>query len=222
MPDDPMPSGPMPDDPATARLATLLDRHGPTLLALAAASIRFPLTGRKLQVDPGDLPAELAGPGATFVTLTREGRLRGCIGSHRAWRPLAIDVIENAAFAAFSEPRFPPVVAAELEGLGLSVSLLTPATPVPAASEAELLGALRPGRDGVILTEGKHRGLFLPEMWEQLASPAEFLAWLKRKAGLPETYWSATVRVQRFATLAVDVDDIATLGEPEPFARPNH
>lgn len=214
-----MPDDLTPDDPS-ARLAALLGRHGQTLLALAAASIRYPLAGRKFSVDPGEMPAELAAPGAAFVTLMREGLLRGCVGSHRAWRPLVTDVIENAAIAAFSEPRFPPLAAAELAGLSLAVSLLTPATPIPAASEAELLRALRPGRDGLILTEGEHRGLFLPEMWERLASPAEFLAWLKRKAGLPETYWSATVRVQRFATLAVEVDDIAAIGEPEPVARP--
>lgn len=205
-------------DPMLGRLATLLAGHGQALLSLAAASIRYPLTGRTLAVDPGDVPAALAAPGAAFVTLMREGRLRGCVGSHRAWRPLVTDVIENAAVAAFSEPRFPPLTAAELDGLSLSLSLLTPATPIQAASEAELLRALRPGYDGLILAEGDRRGLFLPEMWEQFGSPAEFLAWLKRKAGLPESYWSATVRVSRFATLAVGVDDIAAIGEPEPFA----
>jgi AmmeMemoRadiSam system protein A len=212
----------MPDDPTVQRVAALLARHGQAMLSLAAASIRYPLTGRTLAVQPGDVPVELAAPGAAFVTLKREGRLRGCVGSHRAWRPLVTDVIENAAIAAFSEPRFPPLTAAELDGLSLSLSLLTPPTPIAATSEAELLRALRPGRDGLILAEGDRLGLFLPEMWEQLASPAEFLAWLKRKAGLPESYWSATVRVSRFATLALAVDDIATIGEPERFAGPVH
>jgi AmmeMemoRadiSam system protein A len=212
----------MPDDPTVQRVAALLARHGQALLSLAAASIRYPLTGRTLAVQPGDVPVELAAPGAAFVTLKREGRLRGCVGSHRAWRPLVTDVIENAAIAAFSEPRFPPLTAAELDGLSLSLSLLTPPAPIAATSEAELLRALRPGRDGLILAEGDRLGLFLPEMWEQLASPAEFLAWLKRKAGLPESYWSATIRVSRFATLALAVDDIATIGEPEPFVGPVH
>lgn len=202
-----------PEDP-TAGVAALLERHGDILLALAVAGIRYPLSGRKLSVRPADVAAELAAPGASFVTLTRGGELRGCLGSQRAWRPLVTDVIENAAATAFSEPRFPRLTADELPGLGLSLSLLTPDVPVHAASEAELLQALRPGRDGVILADGPHRGLFLPQMWEELPTPAEFMAWLKRKAGLPQTHWSPTVRVSRFETLSVKVDDIAKIGEP--------
>ena len=208
----------MADDTATERLSALLAVHGQTVLALAAASIRYPLSGRTLTVRPSDMPPDLAAPGAAFVTLTREGSLRGCIGSHRAWRPLVTDVIANAAAAAFSEPRFPPLTMAELAGLALSVSLLTAATPVEASSEDELLRALRPGRDGVIIAEGAHRGLFLPQMWEQLSEPAEFMAWLKRKAGLSTTYWSSTLRVSRFETLSVKADDVAALGEPEMAA----
>ena len=202
------------EDPALAGVAALLKRHGDDLLALAAASIRYPLTGRKLVVRPEDVPAALAAPGASFITLMRAGELRGCVGSHRAWRPLVTDVIENAAAAAFQEPRFPPLTKEELSGLALSVSLLTASVPVPAASEAELLSALRPGRDGVILIDGAYRGLFLPEMWKQLPTPHEFMRWLKRKAGLPETHWSSTVRISRFETLAVKVEDIAEIGEP--------
>lgn len=201
-------------DAAAAALAAVIARHGRALLGLAAASIRFPLQGRKLAIGPADVPGELAAPGAAFVTLMHGARLRGCVGSHRAWRPLVTDVIENAAAAAFAEPRFPPLAASELAGLSVSVSLLTAATPVAAASEAELLRALRPGRDGVILVHGPFRGLFLPQMWDQLPEPAEFMAWLKRKAGLPETYWSKTVRVSRFETLSVKADDIAEIGEP--------
>ncbi|MBV8537123.1 MAG: AmmeMemoRadiSam system protein A [Alphaproteobacteria bacterium] len=202
------------EDPGLARVTALLERRGNDLLALAAASIRYPLAGHKLVVRPEDVPAELAAPGASFITLMRDGELRGCVGSHRAWRPLVTDVIENAAAAAFQEPRFPPLMAKELAGLALSVSLLTPSMPVPAASEAELLLALRPGRDGVILIDGAHRGLFLPVMWEQLPRPEEFMRWLKRKAGLPETHWSSRVRISRFETKSVQVDDIAEIGEP--------
>jgi MEMO1 family protein len=202
------------EDAALARVAALLQRYGEDLLRLAAASIRYPLTGRKLAVRPDDVPADLAAPGAAFITLMRAGELRGCVGSQRAWRPLVTDVIDNAAAAAFSEPRFPRLVAEELPGLGLSVSLLTPEVPVPAATEAELLAALRPGRDGVILADGSRRGLFLPQMWEQLPTPPEFMRWLKRKAGLPETHWSSTLRVSRFETQSVKVEDIAELADP--------
>ena len=203
------------EDAALAGVAAVLERHGGTLLALAAASIRYPLSGRRLAVRPADVAAELAAPGASFVTLTRGGELRGCLGSQRAWRPLVTDVIENAAATAFSEPRFPRLTQEELPGLGLSLSLLTPDVPVPAATEAELLQALRPGRDGVVLVDGGRRGLFLPQMWEELPTPAEFTAGLKRKAGLPQTHWSPTVRVSRFETLSVKVEDIARIGEPE-------
>src|SRR5579883_2244886 len=129
------------EDPGLARVAALLERYGDDLLALAAASIRYPLTGRKLVARPEDVPADLAAPGASFITLTRAGELRGCIGSQRAWRPLVTDLIENAAAAAFQDPRFPPLTKEELPGLALSISLLTPSVPVPAASEAELLSA---------------------------------------------------------------------------------
>ena len=203
-----------PEDAVLAGVAALLKRHGGTLLALAAASIRYPLSGRKLAVRPADVAAELAAPGASFVTLTRGGELRGCLGSQRAWRPLVTDVIENAAAAASADPRFPRLTKEELPGLGLSLSLLTPDVPVPAATEAELLQALRPGRDGVVLADGAHRGLFLPQMWEELPTPAEFMGWLKRKAGLPQTHWSPSVRVSRFETLSVKVDDITRIGEP--------
>ncbi|HTY65450.1 MAG TPA: AmmeMemoRadiSam system protein A [Alphaproteobacteria bacterium] len=202
------------EDPGLARVAALLERYRDDLLALAAASIRYPLTGRKPVVRPEDVQADLAAPGASFITLTRGSELRGCIGSQRAWRPLVTDVIENAAAAAFQDPRFPPLTKEELSGLALSVSLLTPPVPVPAASEAELLSALRPGRDGVILIDGACRGLFLPQMWEQLPTSEEFMRWLKRKAGLPETHWSPTVRISRFETLSVKIDDIAEIGEP--------
>jgi AmmeMemoRadiSam system protein A len=204
------------DEQATvSHLRVLLDRHGATLLALAAARIRYPLAGRSLTVRPADVHPELRAPGASFVTLHRSGELRGCVGTHTAWRPLVTDVIENAAVAAFREPRFPPLETAELEGLDLSVSLLSAPEPVPFSSEADLLQRLRVGVDGVILSAGAQRGLFLPEMWEQLRTPAEFMSWLKRKAGLPETYWSPSIIIQRFETLSVKVDDIAEMPDWE-------
>lgn len=206
----------MTDDPALLHLSALLDRHGDALLALAAAGIRYPLSGRKLSVRLADVPPELAQPGAAFVTLRRQEELRGCVGSHHAWRPLVTDVIENAAAAAFAEPRFARLVASELDGLSLSLSLLTRPTLVPAASEAELLTKLRPGRDGVTLTDAGRRGLFLPEMWHELPAPAEFMAWLKRKAGFPETHWSPSLQVWRFETLSIKAADIGRLPDPAP------
>src|SRR5581483_8906637 len=132
--------------PDTQALRALLDREGSTLLRLASDSIRHRLdTGRPLSVDRSGFSRDLMAPGAAFVTLTKDNELRGCIGSVEAWRPLAVDVAANAAAAAFEEPRFPPLEAAELAGLGLSVSVLTPIVEIAAHSEAEVLASLRVG-----------------------------------------------------------------------------
>lgn len=193
------------------QIRAVLGRHGTILLSLAAKAIRHRLeTGAETQADLTELPAELGQPGAAFVTLTRHGELRGCIGSVKAWRPLAADVVGNALAAAFEEPRFPPLTPEELEGLAVSISVLTAPEPIEATSEPELLAKLRPGRDGVILRDGARQGLFLPQMWERISSPAEFLAWLKDKAGLPRHHWSGSVRVFRFETVSIQRDDIFT------------
>jgi len=141
---------------------------------------------------------ELHENGATFVTLTQLGRLRGCIGSLEAWRPLASDVRENALAAAFRDPRFAPLTADELDRTRVEVSLLTPAEAISFASEADALAQLRPGIDGVILTAGAHRATFLPQVWEQLPEPTLFMAHLKEKAGLPASYWGNDVRLERY------------------------
>ena len=148
--------------------------------------------------SPADDCPELHKPGATFVTLTQQGNLRGCIGSLEAWRPLAQDVQENAIGAAFRDPRFEPLTADELPITRVEVSLLTPAEPIFFTSEADALAQLRPEIDGVILTAGQHRSTFLPQVWEQLPGPASFMAHLKQKAGLPANYWGTDVRLERY------------------------
>lgn len=176
---------------------------GPTLLDLAWGSIRHGLAHGK----PAPVPAERAGrlshPGAAFVTLTRGGQLRGCIGSPLAWRSLAEDIVDNAFKAAFSDPRFPPLAESELDGLALSVSVLTPPVAMRFADEADLLGQLRPRRDGLIIEDGARRALFLPAVWEQLPDPRSFLAHLKQKAGLKVGHWSATFRASRFEAIEI-------------------
>ena len=130
-------------------------------------------------------PFALREPRATFVTLRREGRLRGCIGSLEATRPLAADVAESAWRAAYRDPRFPPLGADERDDLEVHVSVLSPLERIHPRSEAELLRMLRPGVDGLVIEhEGAH-ATFLPEVWEQLPEPARFLAALKDKAGFP-------------------------------------
>ncbi len=137
-------------------------------------------------------------PGATFVTLTRHGQLRGCIGSLEAWRGVGEDVSSNARSAAFRDPRFPPVRADEVRDLRVEVSLLSDTTPIDFVDEADAVAQLRPGVDGVVLSAAGRRGTFLPQVWEQLPEPVEFLAHLKRKAGLPVSHWGPDVRLERY------------------------
>ncbi len=168
---------------------------GSTLLTLArnALSAHFGLTQ-----NPADDSPELHKPGATFVTLTQHGNLRGCIGSLEAWRPLAQDVHENALAAAFGDPRFAPLTIDELPITRVEVSLLTPPEPIPFTSEADALDQLRPDIDGVIFTAGHRRSTFLPQVWEQLPAPVVFMAHLKQKAGLPANYWGSDIRLERY------------------------
>ncbi|MEO5348213.1 MAG: AmmeMemoRadiSam system protein B [Magnetococcus sp. YQC-3] len=131
----------------------------------------------------------LAEPGACFVTLTRQGQLRGCIGSLQAHRPLAVDLLENALAAAIRDPRFAPVTVEELAALRIEVSILTPAQPFPYTDGEDLLRRLQPGVHGVILVKGAHRSTFLPQVWEQLPDPRLFLQHLCIKAGLGRDCW---------------------------------
>ncbi len=171
------------------------------LLQLAVAAIEGGLAGRKPGPVPrGTLAPELATWRASFVTLEREGALRGCIGSLQAGGALADDVARNAWNAAFADPRFGPLQRAEMPGLEIHVSALTPPVPFPVTDEADLLARLRPGIDGLILADGPRRATFLPAVWEDLAEPRTFVDALRRKAGLPAGHWSDTLRFERYAT----------------------
>lgn len=172
-----------------------------TLLQVARRSIEQGLSeGRPLTVDPGTFEAELQAVRATFVTLERQGELRGCIGHLEAVQPLVSDVAENAFSAAFRDPRFPPMDAAEWPGVSVHISILTPAEPLRFEDEPDLLSQLRPGVDGLILSDGPNRGTFLPAVWESLPDPEDFFRQLKRKAGLPPDHWSSHLQVARYRT----------------------
>ncbi|MHB1084189.1 MAG: AmmeMemoRadiSam system protein B [Thiobacillus sp.] len=168
---------------------------GATLLKLARSEIASKLG---LETAPPAQTGWLMEPGATFVTLTRQGELRGCIGTLEAHRSLARDVRENAVAAAFRDPRFMPLTREEFDDIRVEVSLLSAAEPLVVASEQEVLERLRPGIDGVVFEYGHHRSTFLPEVWEQLPEPAEFMAHLKRKAGLAVDFWADEVRLSRY------------------------
>lgn len=156
---------------------------GPELLRLARAAIAHHL-GLGPAPEPGADP-RLGERGATFVTLTLEGELRGCIGSLRRTRALGVDVIANAIAAASQDPRFPPLDADEFAQVEVEMSLLSEPEFIDFADEADLLRQLRPFEDGLILFAGCRSATFLPQVWSQLPQPEMFLAALKRKAGMP-------------------------------------
>jgi AmmeMemoRadiSam system protein A len=169
---------------------------GPVLLAISRAAIARTLGA---QAEAREDAHWLADPGATFVTLKKKGELRGCIGSLEARRPLLQDVKSNAVAAAFRDPRFPPVAWGELDELTVEVSLLSPMSSIEFASEEDAITQLRPFEDGVVLVHSGTRTTFLPQVWEDLPHPAEFLRQLKRKAGLPADFWVGDLRLFRYS-----------------------
>ncbi len=169
---------------------------GELLLPIARAAIASAL-GQPQQADQS--AAWLREPGACFVTLTQQGQLRGCIGSLTARRALLADVQANAVAAALQDSRFTPLKLAELAHTDIEVSLLSPLQAMHFASEAQALAQLRPGVDGVVFECQHWRSTFLPQVWEQLPKPADFMAHLKHKAGLPTNFWSDDVRLYRYS-----------------------
>jgi AmmeMemoRadiSam system protein B/AmmeMemoRadiSam system protein A len=171
-----------------------LDEAGRTLLRIARGAIESKLFGAASMPDA----AWLKQNGATFITLTRDGALRGCIGSLEAARPLGDDAAENAIAAAFRDPRFPPLTAAEWPGIRVEVSLLSSPKPMRFADEADLLAQIRQGEDGIILECDGRRATFLPQVWENIPDKRQFLAELARKAGLPGEVRLGRCRVWRY------------------------
>lgn len=194
-----IPSPERPDAKAPEGLTPLAESHREQLRELAWESIRVGLdTGRPLQIRSEDYPPPLSEPGATFVTLEKDGDLRGCVGTLYPRRPLVEDVVNNAFSAAFRDPRFPPLERQELLRLKLHISRLTQPEPLEVASREELLQRLVPGEDGLVVEDGWRRATFLPQVWASLPDPEEFLSHLMKKAGLPPDHWSATLRAYRY------------------------
>lgn len=191
---------------ARGAIAARLDPAGPVGPTGPSAPDAARRTVPEAAVRAAADAAWLDAPGASFVTLTSGrapgGALRGCIGSLGARRPLREDVEANAVAAALHDPRFAPLTARELDDTVVEVSVLSAPTVLPAADEAELLARLRPGVDGVVLSACGRRATFLPQVWEQLPDPADFLARLRRKAGLPADYWGRDVVVETYTVTA--------------------
>jgi uncharacterized protein len=149
-------------------------------------------------VAPIGLPAVFAEPGASFVTLERSGALRGCVGTLEAIYPLYDDVRRNAV-RAMRDPRLPPVTTDDWPELDVKVSVLTVPELLPVTRRAELLAALRPGIDGLIITDGRRRATFLPAVWAKLPDPEQFLDALFTKAGFVE--WPDGLVVRRYGSV---------------------
>ncbi len=160
------------------------------LLNLARDSITYAAKDQDLPaVDLEAVSPNLRRDGASFVTLNKYGRLRGCIGSLEARRPLVIDVQRNAVDAALRDPRFPPVRPDEVDDLSIEISVLGLPEPVDYDDAESLFDKLRPGVDGVVIERGWHRATFLPQVWEKLPDERQFLERLCLKAGLrPDAY----------------------------------
>jgi AmmeMemoRadiSam system protein A len=171
------------------------DDRGPVLLALARASIASAL-GQTCFADQS--APWLRDKGACFVTLKQGDELRGCVGHIELRRSLLDAVTVAARAAAFEDPRFPPLSASELAITRIEVSLLSALEPMAAFSEAEALRNVRPYVDGLLLESGRHRGIFLPQVWGSAPDARDFLGLLKQKAGLPPDFWSDEIRLYRF------------------------
>ncbi len=169
---------------------SLTDGEKQILLRLAREAMESAVKGETLPpLDKQALPLSLREEGASFVTLTIHGELRGCIGALEAYQPLADDVQEHAVAASLRDPRFPPVGESELSRIRLEVSRLTAPHPLEYSSGDDLLKKLRPHVDGVILKDGFRRATFLPQVWEKIPDPAEFLDHLCQKMGARPGLW---------------------------------
>lgn len=183
----------------------LTEQEQHILLEIARQALETKIRGQSLpNVDLETLPPSLREPGASFVTLKKKGKLRGCIGTLEASQPLAHDVQARAVAAALHDYRFPNLTPGELSEIKVEVSRLTPPQPLEYETPEELLQKLRPGVDGVVIEDGIRRATFLPQVWEQLPEPEQFLSRLCHKMGASMDAWRekglsvSVYRVEKF------------------------
>lgn len=171
------------------------------LIQVAREAILQPLlSSDKYHIDLNHFVPALRQQGASFVTLNTHGRLRGCIGSLAAHRPLVVDVANNAQSAAFADPRFVKLTLDEYHAMDVHISVLSEPVAIMVESREQLIETLRPGVDGLIIEEHGSRATYLPSVWEQLPDAESFVAELRRKAGLSREGWSADTRAYRYTT----------------------
>jgi uncharacterized protein len=178
------------------------------MLDVAQAAIgRALVTGIRRLPDVDDLPPRLRQPGATFVTLRRDGMLLGCIGALEPYQSVGLDVAEHALAAAFDDPRVPPIEAEDFVAMTIEVSVLGALHELAVHDHQELAESLRVGKDGLLVVAPGHRATFLPSVWESVTDIDEFLAMLWRKAGLWPREWPTGIRVFLY-----EVDEFADEG----------
>jgi AmmeMemoRadiSam system protein A len=180
------------------------------LLRIARKAIEGAVRGippKKIDLD--SLSPKLRALRSTFVTLTLDGDLRGCIGALKATHPLAVDVQKHAIAAAFEDPRFPPVGRDEAEKLAIEISVLSSPESLEYSQPKELIEKLKPGIDGVILQSGFHRATFLPQVWAKAPEPIQFLEMLCIKAQLPGDAWrNQRVEIQTYQVMSFHEGDL--------------
>jgi len=160
------------------------------LLSIARDAVSVAAHGQRLpNLDIASLPPSLREKGASFVTLTSGGQLRGCIGALEASQPLALDVQEHAEAAARQDFRFPPVTPQEISSIRIEISRLTTPVLLEYMDGKQLAEMLKPGCDGVVMRDGIRRATFLPQVWEKLPSPEDFLSHLCLKMGASPDLW---------------------------------
>jgi AmmeMemoRadiSam system protein A len=178
---------------------TLTDKEKTFLLQLARNTIRLFLDGKE-PLRPEPFSETLATPSGAFVTLHKQGELRGCIGYVKPFKPLQEAIVDLAVSAAFNDPRFPALTADEFAQIDLEISVLTPLEPVHDVSEIQI------GRDGLLIKQGFYEGLLLPQVATEYGwDVPTFLEQTCRKAGLPAQAWKeADTEIQRFSAIIFD------------------
>ena len=182
----------------------LMENERAFLLKLARESIENYVNNKPLpKIDKSVLTQELQEEGASFVTLTLKGYLRGCVGALEPYQSLAEDVCEHAIAAAFQDYRFPPVRLDEVKAIRIEISYLTKPESLKYNNPSSLLELLRPNVDGVVIRDGMRRATFLPQVWEKIPDPEEFLNQLCMKMGAAPDLW----RKKKLEVLTYQVEE---------------
>ncbi|MGF1685513.1 AmmeMemoRadiSam system protein A [Photobacterium japonica] len=189
---------------ATSSLQNLNKGELTQLLDIARDAIRGHFSDETILAPRLDLYGKkLLRPGACFVTLKVNGQLQGCLGTTQAHSPLVLDVFNKARASAYQDRRFMPLCEEQLDKLTIEVSVLSQPQVLEVESEQALIDYLATHKTGVILSDNYAQALFLPQVWEQITQPAEFVRQLKVKAGWHGRYWSPTMTVKTFTVNSI-------------------